>query len=69
MAGGELRVFLLCRLDPSREDIRAVFRMTPYYYRTSPADRAKLEPLETLDTEISFVLAEYEKPESTGCGA
>ena len=53
----------------SQADIQAVFRMTPYYYRTSPADRAKLEPLETLDTEISFVLAEYEKPESTGCGA
>ena len=46
----------------SPEDIRAVFRMTPYYYRTGPADRAKLEGLQTLETEISFVLAEYEKP-------
>lgn len=46
----------------AREDIQAVFRMTPYYYRSSPADRAKLEALETLDTEIEFVLAEYENP-------
>lgn len=46
----------------SQEDIQAVFRMTPYYYRSSPADRAKLEGLETLDTEIGFLLAEYEKP-------
>ena len=46
----------------SPEDIQAVFRMTPYYYRSSPADRAKLDALERLDTEIGFVLAEYEKP-------
>lgn len=47
----------------SQEDIQAVFRMTPYYYRTSPTDRAKLERLERLDTEIEFVLAEFENPE------
>ena len=46
----------------SREDIQAVFRMTPYYYRTSPADRQKLEALDRLETEIEFVLAEYENP-------
>lgn len=45
------------------EDIRAVFRMTPYYYRTSPADRQKLEGLQTLTTEIEFVLAAYDRPE------
>lgn len=45
----------------SRADIQAVFRMTPYYYRSSPADRAKLEALDSLDTEIEFLLAEYEK--------
>ena len=43
-------------------DIQAVFRMTPYYYRSSPADAAKLEGLSALDTEIEFVIAEYEKP-------
>ena len=45
----------------SQADIQAVFQMTPYYYRTGPADRAKLEGLDSLDTEIEFVLAEYEK--------
>ena len=35
--------------------------MTPYYYRSSPADRAKLDALDNLDTEIEFLLAEYEK--------
>ena len=44
----------------SNADIQAVFRMTPYYYRTGPADRAKLDCLDTLETEIEFVLAEFE---------
>lgn len=46
----------------SPEDIQAVFRMTPYYYRSSPEDRAKLEGSNTLETEIEFILAEYETP-------
>ncbi|MBQ1410560.1 MAG: methyltransferase domain-containing protein [Oscillospiraceae bacterium] len=45
-----------------QDDIQAVFRMTPYYYRTSPSDRAKLERLDALETEIEFVLAEFENP-------
>ena len=45
----------------SQEDIQAVFRMTPYYYRTSPADRAKLDGRTTLTTEIEFIIAEYSK--------
>ncbi len=43
-------------------DIEAVFRMTPYYYHTSQKDRDKLSALETLTTEIEFVIAAYEKP-------
>ncbi len=45
----------------SQADIQAVFRMTPYYYRSSPADRAKLEGLDSLETEIEFLLAEYRR--------
>lgn len=43
----------------NREDIEAVFRMTPYYFRTSLADREKLAALDSLETEISFVIGEY----------
>lgn len=43
----------------SQADIQAVFRMTPYYYRTAQTDRNKLIGVERLDTEISFVIAEY----------
>ena len=46
-------------------DIQAVFRMTPYFYRTAPTDRKKLDALESLDTEISFVLAAYERPDGS----
>ena len=45
----------------SPEDIQAVFRMTPYYYKTSPTDRTKLEGSNTLETEIEFILAEFDK--------
>ena len=46
----------------SHEDIQAVFQMTPYYYRTSPEDKSKLDLCNMLDTDIEFVIAEYEKP-------
>ena len=45
----------------SQEDIAAVFQMTPYYYRTRPSDRAKLDRLSTLETDIEFVIGEYRK--------
>ena len=44
-----------------QEDIMAVFQMTPYYYRTSENDKAKISQLSYLDTDISFVIAEYTK--------
>ena len=45
------------------EDIEAVFRMTPYYFHTSPADKEKLTRLQTLETPIEFVIGEYKKSE------
>ena len=46
----------------SQEDIQAVFRMTPYYFHTSQKDKEKLEVLDSLQTSIEFLIAEYEKP-------
>ena len=43
----------------TREDIEAVFQMTPYYYRTRPADRERLAGLDSLETDIEFVIGEY----------
>lgn len=45
----------------SQEDIQAVFRMTPYYFHTSEKDKQKLSGLSVLETDIEFVIAEYEK--------
>lgn len=46
----------------SAADIAAVFQMTPYWYRTRPEDRAKLDGLQALATPVSFVLGVYRKP-------
>ncbi len=43
------------------EEIRTLFQMTPYYYRTSPADRAKLDSLARLEVRTEFTLLIYEK--------
>ena len=62
--GGKLRLLDRTRVKKtvrleSGEEIRALFSMTPYAYRTSKADLAKLDTLETLETEIDFVLLRY----------
>ena len=44
-----------------REQIEALFSMTPYYWRTSPADKAKLEKTETLTTELAFDIFLFRK--------
>lgn len=42
-----------------REDLQTLFSMTPYYYRTSAEDRARLESVDFLDLTVSFVILEY----------
>ena len=44
-----------------KEDVHAVFRMTPYYFHTGAADKEKLLSLDSLETPVEFVVAEYEK--------
>ena len=46
-----------------QEAIDALFSMTPYYWRTSEADRAKLKGLQTLTTEVDFDIFIYQKGE------
>lgn len=45
----------------AKEDIQTLFQMTPYYYRTAPKDRAKLQNLDTLTTGAEFTLLIYKK--------
>lgn len=44
-----------------QNDIEALFSMTPYYWRTSEADKAKLAQLDTLTTEVDMLLYIYRK--------
>ena len=44
-----------------KENIAALFSMTPYYWRTSEADKQKLASLESLETEIEFEINVYRK--------
>ena len=41
------------------EDIDALFKMTPYYYHTSPKDKEKLLALDSLETKIDFYIRIY----------
>ena len=43
------------------ETIEALFSMTPYYWRTSEADRIKLQKIDTLQTELDFDIFIYKK--------
>ena len=44
-----------------REHIDALFSMTPYYWRTSEQDKAKLASLDELETKIEFEINVYRK--------
>lgn len=42
-------------------DIQNLFKMTPYYYKTSAADQKKLDSLNALTTEVEFEILVYRK--------
>jgi len=46
---------------PDSSVIRNLFTMTPYFWKTSREDAARLEALEKLETEISFDIYVYRK--------
>lgn len=43
----------------SNEDLKLLFSMTPYFYRTSDSDKAKLDKIEQLNLTVDFVILEY----------
>ncbi|MBE6632535.1 MAG: methyltransferase domain-containing protein [Ruminococcaceae bacterium] len=45
----------------SNDEILNLFAMTPYYYRTSLADKEKLSALTCLETEVDIELSVYRK--------
>lgn len=45
----------------SKAEIDSLFKMTPYYYKTSRTDQQKAEKLDSLTTEIEFTVLVYRK--------
>jgi len=45
----------------SREDVRALFMMTPYAYRTPREARERVLAMDTLTTSVNFRIVSYEK--------
>lgn len=45
----------------SPEDIRSLFMMTPYYYKTSEEGMARLRALDSIDITCGFVIQVYHK--------
>lgn len=45
----------------SKEDIKALFQMTPYYYHTPSEGMSRLDKQTSLTTEIEFVILIYKK--------
>ena len=42
-------------------DLQTLFAMTPYYYRTAPALRQRLDAIEQLPVTLDFLVTVYKK--------
>lgn len=45
----------------SGDDLKILFSMTPYFYRTSDTDKAKLNHVQEIDLTVEFIVFEYKK--------
>jgi 23S rRNA (guanine745-N1)-methyltransferase len=43
------------------DDLKTLFSMTPYFYRTSEENKSRLSTVESLDLTVEFVIFEYKK--------
>lgn len=63
--GKNLRLILKQKISRTvnipREDLKTLFSMTPYFYRTSEKDKEKINSVDSLKTTLAFTILEYEK--------
>ena len=52
------------RVKIPQEDLKTLFSMTPYFYRTSEKDKAKLNDVSELLLTVEFVIFEYKKEDN-----
>ena len=50
----------------TNQDIVSLFKMTPYYYKTSKEDQQKVDNIARLKTEVEFLICEYRKKQKCG---
>lgn len=49
------------RVRINKDDLKELFSMTPYFYRTSDSDKAKLDNVDEIQLTVEFVILEYRK--------
>ncbi len=42
-----------------KEELKELFQMTPYYYKTSNKDKEKLNDIDNIDITFSFIISDY----------
>ncbi len=45
----------------NHNDLKELFSMTPYFYRTSQENRSRLDAIDHLDLTVEFIILEYRK--------
>ena len=60
------KILKYCITLDCNEDIISLFKMTPYYYKTSKTDQEKLLKFDTLTTEVEFCIMEFQKSKFKG---
>lgn len=57
------RINLQDKKELNQEELQLLFKMTPYYFKTSLKDKEKLEKIEKLTVTFSFIVNVYVKKE------
>lgn len=48
-------------VEIGNDDLKTLFSMTPYFYRTSEENKSRLNHIASLDLTVSFIILEYSK--------
>lgn len=49
------------KVEIGTEDLKTLFSMTPYFYRTSPENKARLNNVDFIKLTVDFIITEYRK--------
>lgn len=49
------------KVEIGAEDLKTLFSMTPYFYRTSQENRSRLDSVDVTELTVDFIITEYRK--------